>query len=201
MVRVWQRCQLGERCHFLCHSTLIVTRSPFSSTVTFGKTQSHFGLPSSLRGGYKEITGQTPAPCSKSPPPPTRNDTDQKIGVPLSQSVHRTATMGSPYLLVISRFLTASCHLRLLSRKMRLARRHDFFFKIREKKVGGKQKEGGKCFTPRRAPSLPWSVVSGQIDPGNKGSFPPPARHQFKRNPKEPPWSSASEGRARLQLC
>lgn len=30
-------CQLGARCHFLRRSTLTVTRSPFSSTVAFGK--------------------------------------------------------------------------------------------------------------------------------------------------------------------
>lgn len=52
---------------------------------------------------------------------------------------------------------------------------------------------------PRGAPSLLWSLVSGQIDPGNKGSFPLPARHQYKKNTQktkrvQPPRANVSEG-------
>lgn len=106
------------------------------------KTQSHFGLLSSLEGGYGEITGPTLPTCSTSHPFSPRNDGHQKIGVTLSQSARGTVTIASPYLVIISHFLTLRRRFRLLLRKMRGARGHSvdfFFFKMRGQK---KEKKG-----------------------------------------------------------
>lgn len=113
------------------------------------KTQSHFGLLSSLEGGYREITGPTLPTCSTSHPLAARNDGDQKIGVLLSQSARRTVTMGSPYLVIISRFLTLRRCFGLLLRKMRGARGHRGFFCFvffdERQEEREKEKKGWKC--------------------------------------------------------
>lgn len=87
--------------------------------------------------------------------------------------------MGSPYLVIISRFLTLRRCFRLLPRKIGGARAHCVYFLIFFKDERQEDREKGmekwlKCFTSHRALSLQWPLVGGQIDPGNKGSFPQP---------------------------
>lgn len=164
----------------LCRSTLIMTRSPIFKRCDIWKTQSHFGFLLSLEGGYREITGPTLTTCSTSHPLPPRNDGDQKIGVLLSQSARRTVTMGSPYLVVISRFLRLGrCSGYYRGRWGEPEDTALIFFKDERQEEREKEKKGLKCFTSCRALSLQWPLVGGQIDPENKGSFPPaclPAR-------------------------
>lgn len=80
--------------------------------------------------GYREIIGPTLPTCRTSHPLSPRNDSDQKIGVPLSQSAHRTVTMGSLYLVIISRLRTRGGSFPLLLRTMVEARWHGVFFHI-----------------------------------------------------------------------
>ena len=159
----------------LCRATLIMTRSPIFKRCDIWKTQSHFGFLLSLEGGYREITGPTLTTCSTSHPLPPRNDGDQKIGVLLSQSARRTVTMGSPYLVVISRFLRLGhCSGYYRGRWGEPEDTAFIFFKDGRQEEREKEKKGLKCFTSCRALSLQWPLVGGQIDPENKGSFPPP---------------------------
>lgn len=72
--------------------------------------------------GYREITGPTLSTCNTLRRCSPRNDGHQKIGVLLSQSARRTVTIGSPYLVIISHFLTP-LYRWLLLRKAEGARR------------------------------------------------------------------------------
>lgn len=74
------------------------------------KTQSHFGLLSSLEGGYEGNSRADTAHLQHITSSLSKKWRQPWIDVLLSQSARRTVTMGSPYLVIISRFFFFFLH-------------------------------------------------------------------------------------------
>ena len=126
----------------LCRSTLIMTHSPFSNAVTFEKHNPTLVYYHRWRGGYREIAGPTLPPYSTLHRLSPRNDGDHKTGVLLSQSACRTATMGSPYLVIISRFLPPRCCSAITQKDGGIQRVQFFlFFFLKDERQEEREKE------------------------------------------------------------
>lgn len=68
-----------ECCHLLCRSTLIMTCSPFSNAVTFGKHNPTLVSYHPWKEDTREIAGQTQPTYSTSHPLSPRNDGSHKL--------------------------------------------------------------------------------------------------------------------------
>lgn len=131
-----------------------------------------------VRKGYWEITGPTLPTCSTPHPVSPRNDSDQKIGIQLSQSAHRTVTMGTPYLVIILPFILEDVDFGYSRGQCAIRLDHvlSFLRDERTERNWGKRRKNYWKMT-EKVVYLPQSSIStrascrgrGQIDLGNKG--------------------------------